>query len=102
MVNTSPLPMAVALDLKNALRRIDILSYNRRMKKKEFLSAGEAARALGISVNTIQRGEKAGLLPVIRTATVPRPSSVVFPWRRFTPCSMDRGKRCAAPSTQGY
>ena len=39
------------------------------MKKKEFLSAGEAARALGVSVKTIQRWDKAGLLPVIRTAT---------------------------------
>jgi putative resolvase len=39
------------------------------MKKKEFLSAGEAARALGVSVKTIQRWDKAGLLPVIRTVT---------------------------------
>jgi len=39
------------------------------MKKKEFLSAGAAARALGVSVKTIQRWDKAGLLPVIRTAT---------------------------------
>jgi excisionase family DNA binding protein len=39
------------------------------MKKKEFLSAGEAARALGVSVKTIQRWDKAGLLPVARTAT---------------------------------
>lgn len=39
------------------------------MKKKEFLSAGEAARALGVSVKTIQRWDKAGLLPVIRTTT---------------------------------
>src|ERR1700741_99998 len=39
------------------------------MKKKEFLSAGEAARLLGVSVKTIQRWDKAGLLPVIRTAT---------------------------------
>jgi putative resolvase len=39
------------------------------MKKKEFLSAGEAARALGVSVKTIQRWDKAGLLPVMRTAT---------------------------------
>ena len=39
------------------------------MKKKEFLSAGEAAHALGVSVKTIQRWDKAGLLPVIRTAT---------------------------------
>jgi len=39
------------------------------MKKKEFLSAGEAARALGVSVKTIQRWDKAGLLPVISTAT---------------------------------
>jgi putative resolvase len=39
------------------------------MKKKEFLSAREAARALGVSVKTIQRWDKAGLLPVIRTAT---------------------------------
>ena len=38
------------------------------MKKKAFLSAGEAARALGVSVKTIQRWDKAGLLPVIRTA----------------------------------
>ncbi len=39
------------------------------MKKKEFLSAGEAARALGVSVKTIHLWDKAGLLPVIRTAT---------------------------------
>jgi putative resolvase len=39
------------------------------VKKKEFLSAGEAARALGVSVKTIQRWDKAGLLPVIRTVT---------------------------------
>jgi len=39
------------------------------MKKKEYLSAGEAARVLGVSVKTIQRWDKAGLLPVIRTAT---------------------------------
>jgi len=39
------------------------------MKKKEFLSAGEAARALGVSVKTIQRWDKAGLLPVTRTVT---------------------------------
>src|SRR5258706_1596137 len=39
------------------------------MKKKGFLSAGEAARALGVSVKTIQRWDKAGLLPVVRTAT---------------------------------
>ena len=39
------------------------------MKKKAFLSAGEAARALGVSVKTIQRWDKAGLLPVTRTAT---------------------------------
>jgi putative resolvase len=39
------------------------------MKKKEFLSAGEAARALGVSVKTIQRWDKAGLLPVTRTTT---------------------------------
>jgi putative resolvase len=39
------------------------------MKKKEFLSAGEAARALGVSVKTIQRWDKAGLLPVMRTKT---------------------------------
>jgi putative resolvase len=39
------------------------------MKKKEFLSAGEAARRLGVSVKTIQRWDKAGLLPVVRTAT---------------------------------
>src|SRR5258708_35088409 len=39
------------------------------MKKKEFLSAGEAARALGVSVKDMQRWDKAGLLPVIRTAT---------------------------------
>ena len=39
------------------------------MKKKEFLSAGEAGRALGVSVKTIQRWDKAGLLPVTRTAT---------------------------------
>jgi putative resolvase len=39
------------------------------MKKKEYLSAGEAARRLGVSVKTIQRWDKAGLLPVVRTAT---------------------------------
>ncbi len=39
------------------------------MKKKAFLSAGEAARALGVSVKTIQRWDKAGLLPVTRTTT---------------------------------
>src|SRR5215467_12612365 len=39
------------------------------MKNKEFLSAGEVARALGVSVKTIQRWDKAGLLPVVRTAT---------------------------------
>jgi putative resolvase len=39
------------------------------MKKKAFLSAGEAARALGVSVKTIQRWDKAGLLPATRTAT---------------------------------
>src|SRR5260221_7819541 len=39
------------------------------MKKKEFVSAGEAARALGVSVKTIQRWDKAGLLSVTRTAT---------------------------------
>jgi excisionase family DNA binding protein len=39
------------------------------MKKKEFLSVGEAARALGVSVKTIQRWDKAGLLPVMRTVT---------------------------------
>ena len=39
------------------------------MKKKKFLSAGEAARVLGVSVKTIQRWDKAGLLPIIRTAT---------------------------------
>lgn len=39
------------------------------MKQKVFLSAGEAARALGVSVKTIQRWDKAGLLPVIRTVT---------------------------------
>jgi putative resolvase len=39
------------------------------MKKQEFLSAGEAARALGVSVKTIPRWDQAGLLPVIRTAS---------------------------------
>jgi putative resolvase len=49
------------------------------MKKKEFLSAGEAAQALGVSVKTIQRWDKAGLLPVIRTATNQRriPASAI-------------------------
>ena len=49
------------------------------MKKKEFLSAGEAARALGVSVKTIQRWDKAGLLPVMRTATNQRriPASAI-------------------------
>src|SRR5712691_1189731 len=46
------------------------------MKKKEFLSAGEAARALGVSVKTIQRWDKAGLLPVVRTTTNQRRISV--------------------------
>ncbi len=46
------------------------------MKKKEFLSAGEAARVLGVSVKTIQRWDKAGLLPVVRTATNQRRISV--------------------------
>src|SRR5260370_2380114 len=39
------------------------------MKKKEFLSTGEAAHALGVSVKTIERWDKAGLLRVVRTAT---------------------------------
>ncbi len=39
------------------------------MKKKEFLSAGEATRVLGVSVKTIQRWDKAGLLPVVRSVT---------------------------------
>ena len=49
------------------------------MKKKAFLSAGEAAQALGVSVKTIQRWDKAGLLPVIRTATNQRriPASAI-------------------------
>jgi putative resolvase len=42
------------------------------MKKNEYLSVGEAARLLGVSVKTIQRWDKAGLLPVIRTATKQR------------------------------
>ncbi len=48
------------------------------MKKKEFLSAGEAGRALGVSVKTIQRWDKAGLLPVTRTATNQRRIPEVF------------------------
>jgi excisionase family DNA binding protein len=49
------------------------------MKKKEFLSAGEAARVLGVAVKTIQRWDKAGLLPVTRTASNQRriPSSAL-------------------------
>jgi putative resolvase len=43
--------------------------YNGNTKKKEFLSAGEAAHTLGVSVKTIQRWDKAGLLPVVRTDT---------------------------------
>jgi excisionase family DNA binding protein len=39
------------------------------MKNEEFPSAGQATRALGVSVKTIQRWDKAGLLPAIRTAT---------------------------------
>lgn len=46
------------------------------MKKKEFLSVGEAARALGVSVKTVQRWDKTGLLPVIRTVTNQRRISV--------------------------
>ncbi|HEX9133000.1 MAG TPA: MerR family DNA-binding transcriptional regulator [Ktedonobacteraceae bacterium] len=42
------------------------------MKKNEYLSAGEAARLLGVSVKTIQRWDKVGLLPVIRNATKQR------------------------------
>jgi putative resolvase len=42
------------------------------MKKNEYLSVGEAARLLGVSVKTIQRWDKAGLLPIIRTATKQR------------------------------
>jgi len=54
------------------------------MKRKEFLSAGEAARALGVSVKTIQRWDKAGLLPALRTATNQRriPVDVVERIRR--------------------
>jgi len=63
------------------------------MKKKEFLSAGEAARALGVSVKTIQRWDKAGLLPVIRTATNQRriPVAALEEMRG----QGGRGKRCA-------
>jgi excisionase family DNA binding protein len=46
------------------------------MKKKDFLSVGEAARALGVSIKTIQRWDKAGRLPVIRTVTNHRRISV--------------------------
>jgi predicted site-specific integrase-resolvase len=39
------------------------------MKKKAFLSAGEVTRAVGVSVTTIYRWDKADLLPTTRTAT---------------------------------
>jgi DNA-binding transcriptional regulator YiaG len=48
------------MDLKKSLTKMDIILKNRQMKKNEFLSAGEAARALGVSVKTIQRWDKAG------------------------------------------
>src|SRR5215469_11724840 len=38
------------------------------MKQKQYLSAGEVAKALGVSVKTIQRWDKAGLITVVRTA----------------------------------
>lgn len=63
------------------------------MKKKEFLSAGEAAHALGVSVKTIQRWDKAGLLPVIRTVTNQRR----IPASAIDQLLQERGKahRCA-------
>lgn len=38
------------------------------MKQKQYLSSGEVAKALGVSVKTIQRWDKAGLITVVRTA----------------------------------
>lgn len=38
------------------------------MKQKQYLSTGEVAKALGVSVKTIQRWDKAGLITVVRTA----------------------------------
>ena len=38
------------------------MNENKRMKKKAFLSVGEAGYALGVSVKTIQRWNKASLL----------------------------------------
>ena len=63
------------------------------MKKKEFLSAGEAARALGVSVKTIQRWDKAGLLPVTRTVTNQRriPVDAVHPLLK----AQGKSLRCA-------
>src|SRR5215470_6485621 len=37
------------------------------MKEKEYLSSGEVAKALGVSVKTVQRWDQAGLLTVVRT-----------------------------------
>lgn len=38
------------------------------MKEKAYLSSGEVAKALGVSVKTVQRWDQAGLITVVRTA----------------------------------
>ena len=63
------------------------------MKEKAFLSAGEAARALGVSVKTIQRWDKAGLLPVMRTATNQR--RIAFATIHHLLQARGRSLRCA-------
>ena len=37
------------------------------MKEKQYLSSGEVAKALGVSVKTVQRWDQAGLITVVRT-----------------------------------
>lgn len=37
------------------------------MKEKDYLTSGEVAKALGVSVKTVQRWDKAGLITVVRT-----------------------------------